>query len=253
MASYQGPLNMQERIDQGLMTEAAARAAWLKPAEYLTTAYEQPRAPVPDPRQTAQPPGTTPPMAAMSVAAVVARIPIGPVKDAVVKIFQSLGRISPSIGWSRLPDWLRTVLIWLGIPIGHDFFFDLAPGGGGGDSDMIQLAPTNGLQHITHGANVVGTWEANGVVFMRLSDGKLAVRRKNGTVRVWRPKKPIVLYASGAKDLKTMIRADKALDKQARQLAKVLSRRAPKPSSRRAPRQAATLVEVVNPGRLVGQ
>lgn len=69
-------------------------------------------------------------------------------------------------------------------------------------------------------------WIANGVVFYRiLESGRLAVQNKKGRWRVWKPRRPIVLYADGARDLKTMLRADKALNKQSKKIASMLNRR----------------------------
>jgi len=82
-------------------------------------------------------------------------------------------------------------------------------------------------------AHVVGSWVANGVTFYRLADGKLAVQNKRGRWKVWKPKKPIVLYADGASSLKMMLRADRALNKQAKKIAAMLNRRAPRPKSRK--------------------
>lgn len=87
----------------------------------------------------------------------------------------------------------------------------------------IQIG-SNPLQPV----QVVGSWVANGVRFYRLADGKLAVQNKKGRWKVWRPRKPIVLYADGASSLKTMLRADKALTKQAKKIASMLNRRAPR-------------------------
>jgi len=92
--------------------------------------------------------------------------------------------------------------------------------------------------------HVVGSWEANGVTFYRLMDGKIAVQNKKGRWKVWRPKKPIILYSDGASSLKNFLKADVALDKQAKKLRKALDRRAPR--RQRTPK-AATAV-AVRPG-----
>ena len=101
-----------------------------------------------------------------------------------------------------------------------------------------------GHEHIG-GEVIVGSWTANGVTFYRLSSGKLAVQRKNGTVRIWRPKKPIVIFSGGAGNLRTMLRADKALDSQAKRLKKFLARRAPS-RRRSSTRDGKPAVDVQN-------
>lgn len=155
------------------------------------------------------------------------------------------GRLTAAI-WNSLPSIVRSALVQAGIGVGAliafngDIPFITLPGQG--DSSVAQFDPSQeGVNMPTRhidiqvGRNplqpvqVVGTWVANGVTFYRLADGKLAVQNKKGRWKVWRPKKPIVLYADGASNLKTMLRADKALQKQAKSIASFLNRRAPKP------------------------
>jgi len=127
--------------------------------------------------------------------------------------------------WARLTPAQQTIAATGGILVGTELALDLTgiddtgiiPGFGFPDGSPAQLP----------NAVIVGNWTANGVKFYRLSDGKIAVQRKNGTWKVWRPKKPIVLYSNGAGNLKTFLRADSALDKQAKRLKKALNRRAP--------------------------
>lgn len=138
-----------------------------------------------------------------------------------------------TIFWSRLPSWLQTALVSVGATLGLDLLMDLPdvfeviPGGviggfGGGNGE-------HGV-HLPHdlSAHIVGTWVANEVVFYRLSDGRLAVQNKKGRWKVWRPKRPIVIMPTGAVDLRTMLRADAVLNKQAKRLAAMLNRRAPR-------------------------
>lgn len=127
------------------------------------------------------------------------------------------------IPWGSLPGWLRTILIALGFAEGVDIIWDLASGGtpdlpfiGGGSAD-----PTTQMVE----AMTVSTWEANGVTFHRLSDGRLATRNKNGVWKIWRPKKPIVIFATGVANLPDLLRADRAIDKQAKKIAKTLRNR----------------------------
>jgi len=135
--------------------------------------------------------------------------------------------------WQSLPGWARTVLAAAGITAGTDIVFDMGPGDDGWiDVPFIDLP---GLPPIGAGsgdpvtqmveAMTVSTWDANGVQFHRLSDGRLAVRNKHGVWKIWRPKKPIVLMPTGASDLKDLLRADEIVQKQAEKIKKVLRNR----------------------------
>jgi len=136
--------------------------------------------------------------------------------------------------WSRLPGWAQSLLAGVGLGIGIDLALDipgipgesfLLPGGGGGSGE-----PHFG-QHMIEGhigVSIVGGWVANGVQFYRLSDGKLAVINKKGRWKVWKPKKPIVIMPGGATNLKTLLRADAVLNRQAKRIATMLNRRAPR-------------------------
>ena len=131
--------------------------------------------------------------------------------------------------WNRLPGWAQTALAAVGIGVGAELALDL---GGIDDTGIIPGfgLPDGGLGMVM-GIQVVGSWNANGVTFYRLATGQLAVQNKHGKWKLWRPKKPIVIYAGGAGDLSTYLRADKALDKQAKRLRKSLDRRAPRRKS----------------------
>jgi len=156
------------------------------------------------------------------------------------------GRLTAAI-WNSLPSLVRTALTQVGIGVGAliafngDIPFITLPGQGGDALPVPFIGPmpppdiqVGGLPSPMVGVQVVGSWNTNpgnpalGVTFYRLSDGKLAVQNKKGRWKVWRPKRPIVLYAGGASNLKTMLRADKALNKQAKQIASMLNRRAPR-------------------------
>lgn len=57
--------------------------------------------------------------------------------------------------------------------------------------------------------SITHSWVANGVPFAQLADGRVMVRRKNGTIKIFRRPKPIVLGRNpGVKDL---VRADKKI------------------------------------------
>jgi hypothetical protein len=167
------------------------------------------------------------------------------------------GRLTASI-WNSLPSLVRTGLTQAGIYAGAMIAFngdipfitlpgqggaiDAAQEGVGGAMDRsvdVQIVSPSPLQQV----QVVGSWVANGVTFYRLADGKLAVQNKKGRWKVWRPKKPIVLYADGASNLKTMLRADKALNKQAKKIAAMLNRRAPKRRTSKKDDQPTIIVQ----------
>lgn len=156
----------------------------------------------------------------LALSVLVVRLPV--LRSAITAIFRGAG-VGSRITWAGLPQWLRTALITIGIPAGTVILVDELLEGG------IDINPFNeaGHQDISGehlGAHVIGTWEANGVKFYRLSNGWLAVRKKNGMIKTWKPKKPIVMYASGAKDIPTMLRAEKAIDKQLRKIVKAARR-----------------------------
>ena len=133
--------------------------------------------------------------------------------------------------WSRIPGWIQNILVGLGFVTGVDLLIDMGDGdtglvtlpGSNGNRDMVPAGP-GGLSPV----GVVGTWVANGVTFYRLVDGRLAVQNSKGRWKVWRPRRPIVLFSNGASNLKDFIRADAALDRQAKRLRKALDRRAPR-------------------------
>jgi hypothetical protein len=72
---------------------------------------------------------------------------------------------------------------------------------------------------------IVKTWEANGIWFAKQADGKMLVFKTDGTIKSWKPKKPIVVYPSGRVNLdsftdiaKYAIRTAKTVDKVLRVL-----------------------------------
>jgi hypothetical protein len=158
------------------------------------------------------------------------------------------GRLTSTV-WNSLPSLVRTSLTQLGLGVGAmvafngDIPFITLPGQGESNGPNLvpfgpPVPPATGAVDIQiggiQGVSIIGSWNTNpsnpsqGVTFYRLSDGKLAVQNKKGRWKVWKPKKPIVLYANGASDLKTMLRADKALNRQAKRIAAMLNRRAPR-------------------------
>lgn len=79
--------------------------------------------------------------------------------------------------------------------------------------------------------SIVHTWVANGVPFAQLADGRVMVRKKNGTIKTFRRPKPIVLGRNpGIRDL---VRADKKIDGLMKLIRKRLpAARRPKATSR---------------------
>jgi len=74
------------------------------------------------------------------------------------------------------------------------------------------IVPTDSITH---------TWVANGVPFAQLADGRVMVRRKNGTIKTFRRPRPIVLGRNpGVRDL---VRADKKIES----LLKMVKKRMP--------------------------
>lgn len=122
--------------------------------------------------------------------------------------------------WGKLPTWAQALLIALGVGIGTKIILGL-----GGNDEEVPAAL---------GAAVIGTWEANGITFYRLADGRIAVKNTKGRWKIWRPRRPIVLYAGGASNLRTLLRADQAAYKQLKKLNKAIARRGIGRSTRRA-------------------
>jgi len=176
-------------------------------------------------------------------------------KQLLLAFMRSPGRVTLAV-WNLLPAWAKGALTQVGIVVGTEITVEAFGGEGfipgiglpdlegtNGTAPIVPftpglpvgpIAPTEHAAPFLHN-HIVGSWVANGVTFYRLFDGKLAVQNKKGRWKVWRPKKPIVFYATGAVDLKTMLRADAVLNRQAKKIAAMLNRRAPR---KRAPKAA---------------
>jgi len=95
--------------------------------------------------------------------------------------------------------------------------FDAIPGGVDAVRRIRGRGPKRGIQTVpfTPGGivptdSITHTWVANGVPFAQLADGRVMVRRKNGTIKTFRRPRPIVLGRNpGVRDL---VRADKKID-----------------------------------------
>lgn len=159
-------------------------------------------------------------------------------RNRVLTFFRAFSQ-NAVIAWERLPNWMRVAMVAVGLTgvgiVVDEVFFDgpnlPVPGDVGGH-----------LPEMPGGGHIVGTWQANGVIFYRLSDGKLAVQNKHGRWKVWRPKKPIVLMPGGAGDLRTLLRADAVLNKQAKKIAAMLNRRTGGSRRKSAEKTPSTIV-----------
>lgn len=129
--------------------------------------------------------------------------------------------------WNRIPLRLRQLMTAAGILAPTAAMIDWPFVGGEDFGDGL----FEGGEYQPN--QVVKRWTANGVNFARLADGRVAVQRKDGTIKVYRPKKPIVIYGSGATNLTALLRADGAVNRQIKKLEKIIRRRNPRP--RRAP------------------
>lgn len=121
--------------------------------------------------------------------------------------------------------------------------------------DTLPLVPPFlGIENqgnVMHPAQVVRSWTANGVPMVKLANGQMgAFSKKRGSWKYWRPKKPIVLYSGGSSDLRTLLRADNAAEKQLRRLKKAIDRRFPprRTSRRRPASEAPTVIMETGPG-----
>lgn len=90
-----------------------------------------------------------------------------------------------------------------------------APGTG---RSMARLPGVGG--QLPAGTTIVKTWHTGTAAFARLADGRIAVQRKDGTIKTYRPQKHIVIPRNPR--VGTLIRADKRLDRLTKGLRKVV-------------------------------
>ena len=154
---------------------------------------------------------------------------------------------------STIPGWLRAGLNLAGVAALADLFIpdDILgnvaeaaglPGQSGGVwANSPYGTPTKTWQTVNNGTTIefASFHTPNGTMN--------GVRRKDGSYRYWRPKKPIVLMPGGASDLRTLIRADKAVDRQLKTLKKVIDRRYPRRRSP-APRRSGGGTTIIETG-----
>jgi len=175
----------------------------------------------------------------------------GPIAARAATFFRGAGPLGSRLGWGSLPSWLQTALVATGATLGIDILLDIpgaeiVPGSIFGSGDNLPVHATQGMP----GAHVVGSWVANNVTFYRLANGRLAVQNKHGRWKVWKPKKPIVIMPTGAGDLRTLLRADAVLNRQAKRIASMLNRRVGS-RARKAPKEQPTVVVVPESTRIV--
>ena len=72
---------------------------------------------------------------------------------------------------------------------------------------------------------IVKTWEANGTWFALTSEGKGLVQLKDGRIKEFTYKKPIVLNRKGAKSVTQLLTVDAWVDRQLKTLSKAMTRR----------------------------
>ena len=88
-----------------------------------------------------------------------------------------------------------------------------------GTGRKIQTLPGVGGQ-LPPGTTIVKVWHTGTAQFARLLDGRIAVQRKDGTIKTYRPQKHIVIPRNPR--VGTLIRADKRLDRLVKGLRKVV-------------------------------
>ena len=137
----------------------------------------------------------------------------------IIRLLRPLGRFVGGklmVAWGRLPSWVRAGLVAVGFTAGTDLVID-----GVTDEDQYPMITDGGTMLPT----VIGSWVANGRTFYRLSDGRLATQKNDGRWTIWRPKKPVVIYATGQKNMEALLKADAIVAKHSGRMAKTLRRR----------------------------
>lgn len=162
-----------------------------------------------------------------------------------------------SVSMNQAPSAISTVINRISIALTGAAAADLlipnsfGPILGLGGGDLLSPAPLTSETQ-AHPAQVVKQWTANGVQMVRLSDGRMgAFSKKRGAWKYWRPKKPIVLYSGGSSDLNTLLKADRAAERQLRKLKKVMDRRFPRRQRTARPSASApgqTIIQETGPG-----
>lgn len=94
----------------------------------------------------------------------------------------------------------------------------------------IQTALGEGVPGIPAGA-IVKRWSTGTAVFYKLADGRIAAQRKDGSFRIYRPKKHIVVSSNPR--VGTLLRADARLDKLVKGLSKSVNKHTKKSPARK--------------------
>jgi len=132
--------------------------------------------------------------------------------------------------WRAIPSWVKWALALIGLSEGSQVLLE---GGGNGAVPGLDLIPGPGIPVeggvMGLGETVVGSWNTcpdapeYGVTFYRLSSGRIAVVNKQGRLRIWKPKSPVVLY-SNPKDLQDVFAADRIIKRQAKKIDRLTSK-----------------------------
>jgi len=156
------------------------------------------------------------------------------------------------LAWGSLPGWLRSAMALIGLS-GSTILVDQAtegpiqiPGFTGGGSQLdIQVG------RFYDGRIITNTWLANGIQFWATGSGRDLmhhVLKMDGSIKSWKPQRPIVLMPGGAKNIRDLLRADDIVDRQLKKVGKALRRRTPRKAP--APKQP-THVIVDSPHHIV--
>jgi hypothetical protein len=120
----------------------------------------------------------------------------------------------------------------------------------GGTMNQYQSPGRRELQGFREGElikpfEIVHTWWANNVPFARLADGRTVVRRKNGSLKIFRTPKNMIVLSSNPR-VKDLVRADRRIDS----IVKVVKKRLPsaKRATKSRSRSTADDVQIIRTG-----
>lgn len=141
--------------------------------------------------------------------------------------------VSLTKGWDNL-NWLEKGLIVAAVAlVGWEVLGAIAPEVGIGSALIfaLKLLPAfGGSTNSGSGSGVLppgwmqGWTTKSGVTFYRKTGTRqLGAFNKKGRFKTWTPKKPIVLYSDGTKNLKTLVRATKIIRKELAALQRQIS------------------------------
>lgn len=175
------------------------------------------------------------------------------------------GRLTAAI-WNTLPSVVRSALIQVGIGVGAliafngDIPFITLPGQGPGTArseGALPMVPQFNDGQIDvqvgryyDGRIITNTWVANGIQFWATGSGNDRmhhVLKMDGSIKSWKPPRPVVLMPGGAKNIRDLLRADAIVDKQLKKVGAALRRRQPRQRKPKGPAQ----VVIVDPQHAV--